>query len=198
MVGYQLDIKNTGLRQELFNVIALYHELFGVHMRERKSDLKCDLWITDNLDFRGPKGRTLYLSHLIKSDGTLDNPGVLKCIHQILVNTRFEPREVIIGRSGAIKIQVEDIIYVETENRSIAIHTLFNEISSHETLAHWKEVLKLWPFLEVYRGVLVNMRYVESIVRDGMVLVDGTIIPIARRRYQAVLEYFREINDVDS
>lgn len=101
---------------------------------------------------------------------------------------------------GIFLLKTSDILYYELENRKCMIYTI--QKKRYET---WKKISELreemgetdQQFLQVYRGCMVNKRYVKTIKKDVVVLEDGTQLPISRRKKQEIsdsmMEYWMEM-----
>lgn len=92
-------------------------------------------------------------------------------------------------QDGMSVIRTKDILYYELENRKCIIYTIQNK--QYKT---WKKIKELRSemgendesFLQVYRGCVVNKRYVKTIKNDMIILENGTQIPISRRKKQEI------------
>jgi len=60
------------------------------------------------------------------------------------------------------------------------------------TLARARELLDAMPmFLSCHRSLLVNMDEIHQLTPDGILLSDGTLLPIATRRKSEVERIYR-------
>lgn len=90
-------------------------------------------------------------------------------------------------RDGIVAIRTRDILYYELENRRCIIYTIQNK--KYET---WKKISELRKemgkndeaFLQIYRGCMVNKRYVKAIKKEMIVLENDVEIPISKRKKQ--------------
>lgn len=88
-------------------------------------------------------------------------------------------------------LNVRDIIYMKTlkDKKPVLQYVLSDQIIIGEgTIQQWEESLQQHAFISPCRGYLVNLKYVVSIHR--LQLVDGTMIPISRRRVKVVQDMF--------
>lgn len=98
-------------------------------------------------------------------------------------------------RDGVVAIRTGDILYYELENRKCIIYMIQNK--KYET---WKKISELRnemgkndeSFLQVYRGCMVNKRYVRTIKSEMLVLENGIEIPISRRKKQEISDIMME------
>lgn len=88
------------------------------------------------------------------------------------------------------KINCEDIRYIESYGHYCSIH-------SHEVMEvkmSLSDLASKLPesFIQTHRSYLVNLSYVESILKDMCILEDQTNIPISRSSVKKVNEAFME------
>ena len=88
------------------------------------------------------------------------------------------------------KIDCEDILYIESFGHYCSIHG--KEIVEVKTSL--ADIMKNLPniFLQTHRSYIVNLEKVESIVKEGCLLSDNTVIPISRNAQKKVNEAFME------
>lgn len=101
---------------------------------------------------------------------------------------------------GIKMIRTGDILYYELENRKCIIYTVQNK--RYET---WKKISDLKneigkmdeSFLQIYRGCIVNKRYIIKIKSEAIVLENDIEIPISKRKRQEIsdtmMHYWSEI-----
>lgn len=82
--------------------------------------------------------------------------------------------------SGDIKLQMDDILYFESEGNYIKIKTGSDEFRFRETMQALEISLKSDGFIRVHKGFLVNQEAVKIINSDKLVLNDNTEIPFGR------------------
>lgn len=90
-------------------------------------------------------------------------------------------------------LNVRDIIYMKTlkDKKPVLQYVLSDQtIIGEGTIQQWEESLQQPAFISPCRGYLVNLKYVVSIHRLQLQLVDGTMIPISRRRVKVVQDMF--------
>ena len=88
------------------------------------------------------------------------------------------------------KIDCEDILYIESFKHYCSIHG--KEVLEVKTSI--SELYESLPdgFLQTHRSYIVNLAHVESIVKEGCLLSDNTVIPISRNSLKKVNEVFME------
>lgn len=101
---------------------------------------------------------------------------------------------------GIEMIKTGDILYYELENRKCIIYTIQNK--RYET---WKKISELKneteemkeSFLQIYRGCIVNKRYITKIKNEAIVLENDIEIPISKQKRREIsdtmMRYWSEI-----
>ena len=84
-------------------------------------------------------------------------------------------------RGGAQKLDVERLLYVESQGHSLVFHTAGGEHTTTGTLREAEEKLEPLGFCRCNKGCLVNLEHVDA-VRDGCAVVKGSLLPISRGR----------------
>ncbi len=90
-------------------------------------------------------------------------------------------------------LNVRDLIYMKTlkDKKPVLQYVLSDQIIVGEgTIQQWEESLQQQAFISPCRGYLVNLKYVVKVDRLQLQLLDGTIIPISRRRARVVQDMF--------
>lgn len=90
-------------------------------------------------------------------------------------------------------LNVRDIIYMKTlkDKKPVLQYVLSDQIIVGEgTIQQWEESLQQHAFISPCRGYLVNLKYVVKVDRLQLQLLDGTIIPISRRKAPIIQDMF--------
>lgn len=87
---------------------------------------------------------------------------------------------------GKISLDVDEIIYIETNRHKNIFHLKDRTYSIYKKLGEIEEELKDQNFLRVHQSFLVNMRYIERINSYILTLTTGTEISVPKSRYQEV------------
>ena len=80
------------------------------------------------------------------------------------------------------KILVDDIIYIENENRKTHLHTTDGEFIARETIKEWNEKLPTTFFYQVHKSFMVNLHYVTKYTYEELYLNENIRIPVAPRK----------------
>lgn len=72
-----------------------------------------------------------------------------------------------------IQLSSDDIIYIETEDRKVKVHTFKESYKVDERINALEEKLSEMNFCRVHRSYLINLKYVESHKEDSATLKSG-------------------------
>jgi len=99
------------------------------------------------------------------------------------------------NNEGVFVVDTKDILYIETYDRHLLVHTGQEAIACSDTLQAMAEKLPDW-FFRCHSAYLVNIRQVERIVGSDLV-VGGARIPLSKHRkkefMQAMTGYVKEM-----
>jgi len=123
------------------------------------------------------------LHYLIKpADAAKLNPVLDKAVH----NLHYRQRSVLLSTAeGDIKVSLADILYVESENVYMLVHTPGKTYRTRMSLAKFAEALDE-TFFKVHRSYIVGLKYIKKITRNEVTMINGDTIPISRGLYDAV------------
>ena len=92
----------------------------------------------------------------------------------------------------SVPVNIHDIIYIEStgnkNRRRVTFHLNKDEITCKGTLTEWQSMLEEFSFFECHKGIIVNIEHIHYIKDDTIILLDGTSLPISRRRQKYVKE----------
>ena len=86
------------------------------------------------------------------------------------------------------RIRQRDIDRLESCGDYVKIYVAKKICESDRTLKSWKEELDHRLFVECHKSYIVNLERVNHVKTRSLILVDGTEVPIARRRRNDVLQ----------
>lgn len=123
------------------------------------------------------------LHYLLKPvDGERLVPVLNKAADRLACGQRF----VLLEEDGeSVKAALSDILYVESENVYIIVHTLQRTFRMRMALGKFTERLDE-TFFRVHRSYVVNLRYIKKITRTDIFMENGDRIPISRGMYGEV------------
>jgi len=88
------------------------------------------------------------------------------------------------------KLNLDQIIYFEVQNRIVTVHTAKTNIDYYEKLENVEKSLEDKGFIRIHRSYLVNCYYIQKITRTLMNLKDGTELPISAKYSHSVQQQF--------
>lgn len=95
-------------------------------------------------------------------------------------------------RGGIIRVQLNDIMYVESSNSKCMLHTVGGEMYNiYKRLDEIEEELSDRRFLRCHQSYIVNMNYIES-ADEQFVLTNGDIVYIRNRDIRAIKKKYLE------
>ena len=90
------------------------------------------------------------------------------------------------------KIYFSDLIYVETQNRKLIIHTTAGEYTTYLTLSKLQQVLPEKEFVQISRFEVISLRKVKVINSQAVILQGGTALQISFRYAEHVLKTYAD------
>lgn len=79
-----------------------------------------------------------------------------------------------------VRVFASELYYMEKTGHNVCYHSKHGNLTQRGTIQAVRETLKGLPFSECTSGCLINLRYVERIGRDSVV-VNGETLPLSRR-----------------
>lgn len=123
------------------------------------------------------------LHYLIKP---VDERKLYPVLDKAVQNLSCRQRSVLITTAdGSIKVSLADILYIESENVYINIHTMHGTYHTRMTLGKFAEQLDE-TFFRVHRSYIVCLKYIKRITRTDITMTNGENIPIRRGLYDEV------------
>lgn len=92
---------------------------------------------------------------------------------------------------GELPIRIDSIIYVESRNRKVAVHTMGEEIEYYDRIEDLERMLG-GGFFRTHRGFLVNLKCVEGYDRTGVYMTGGDVALISKYRFHAFDDTYRK------
>lgn len=90
-------------------------------------------------------------------------------------------RDAIFIKQGALlkKVRIDDILYLESDNVYLNVHTVDEKLLVRNTLQDYISLIGLPSFVRVHRSYAVNINHVQAI-NPGYLVINKTEIPISR------------------
>ncbi len=94
------------------------------------------------------------------------------------------------------KIFLQDILYFEIRGRLIDIHKTGGVSDYYGKISILEEELREKGFFRCHKSYLIHLKYVKGYNRQEVVLDNGEMIPVSKRRYEefckALLDYMKK------
>lgn len=90
-------------------------------------------------------------------------------------------------KSGIQKIEIYQILYLESQGHMLLYHTMTGVLSSSCTMRKEEERFKEFPFCKCNKGLLVNLEHVDSVQND-CIIVHGEKLQLSRLRRKEFME----------
>lgn len=104
---------------------------------------------------------------------------ILPCIDEIMKNRNNYLT--ISVKNNIDRIKIDSIIYVETARPNILIYTRDNVYTTKMSISKIEKILKEYGFFRCHTSYIVNLKFVES-MNSNAVIVNGKDIPISKYR----------------
>lgn len=102
-----------------------------------------------------------------------------KCVDDIM---KKRSKNLIIKNKGSIyNIAIEDIMFVEVINKDIMIHTKKQLYKLKTSMRQIEKELERYDFYRCHKGFLVNIKKIDSISKN-MIVINDTEVPVSRYR----------------
>lgn len=121
---------------------------------------------------------------LVKEDLEATLP---ECLGEILDELRKKEQRISFSFvEGNIELEVQKIMYIETERHKNLFYTTDAVYGLYKKLDEIEEELTPYSFVRAHQSFLVNMRYVEKISSYRLQLTNGKEISVPKSRYPDV------------
>lgn len=99
-----------------------------------------------------------------------------------------------IVKLGKMRLEIRDILYIETEKRNILIHTRKNKYVSSNNITDMENMLLNYGFYRCHRSFIVNLDAIKSFDKINIFIIDGSIINLSQRRYLGLKKMYLNRN----
>lgn len=149
----------------------------------RTTDKKAKIiFITNHKNFKSA-------AFSVRAFGYVDKPAIKEQIYQQLEDIdlygRADNNETVLKfetSDGFININVRDIIYFESSNRKIFIHTFSNIYKMNQQISKLYASMSIYHFERPHSSFLVNLDYVLGIKNYTVFMVNDIEIPLSQRK----------------
>ncbi len=156
-------------------------------IQERFSLVKV-IFITDHIEFSTQIFRVNPNNFLLKP---IKEEALLDAIERAKRQIHEEEDEcfVVTFKGTVFKIKIRDIIYFESEKRTVILHGRNESWTIYRKLDEVQEVVPDY-FLRCHQSYLVNMNEIRSLKPLCLELIQGDEIPVSRPKYKEAKERF--------
>ncbi|MFR2700572.1 MAG: LytR/AlgR family response regulator transcription factor [Anaerobutyricum soehngenii] len=108
--------------------------------------------------------------------------------NQKLINA--EEKLILKNQNEVRAIQISDIIYLQTQNKAVVIHTTQCNFVSYQKLYKFEEKLGEKLFCRCHNSFLINLDYVEGLHNDFVMMRDKkeVLIPVSKYKKEQLLK----------
>lgn len=120
-----------------------------------------------------------------------------KVLLRVMEKIREPQRQLkLITTDGTKVFDANTIVYVESDRNYYLVHTSDSkEYTCRGTISDFEKMVANFDFFRTHAAYLVNLEYVDRIIKNGYVLIQNKDIPIAQRRIKefktAYMEHLR-------
>lgn len=106
-----------------------------------------------------------------------------KAVKQISEEMEQQKRTIRVQFANTNKIiPMEDILYAESQNHKVILHTKQETIEYYAKISDLEEELKE-QFFRIHKGYLVNLACIDKYTKSEVVLVSKDVLPLSRYKY---------------
>lgn len=88
------------------------------------------------------------------------------------------------------KVKTDDILYLESKNMYVTIHTSANKFLVRSSIQNYMELIGAPYFIRIHKGFVVNTNHIDTLNYDKLT-VNGVEIPIGRTYRDALLAFLK-------
>lgn len=129
-----------------------------------------------------------YLIKPVKYDDLKNN--IINCIKEIDIKNKY----IRIKEEGnRIKLDINEISYIEVQKEDITIHTLNQIYEIKGTMNNIEKEIDCCRFFRCHKSYLVNLDYIKSIKQYVAILENKEEVPISRYRFKETKDKFFDL-----
>lgn len=121
----------------------------------------------------------------------------LRTIKPFLEERLSKHKEYLFSYNGVkVRLKYHDIYYIEKEDKNLVYHTKKGIFQERASIAKKSEELKVFDFIRIHSGIIVNYEYIFSVDNEEVELTNHEVLPISRARKAKLMAFIREKNKV--
>jgi len=162
-------------------------------LREQKHDLRL-IFVTGYTEYIAQGYEVSAIDYVIK-------PVNKKKFFQVLdrfqtIAPKKEDYFILETSGGMVRVKQEDILYFEADGHRTLINTRDEVIEVNGGIGSFEEEVGSKAFIKPHRSYLLNLFHVKKVTKKEVVLDNGRVVPLSRRKYmemnQAFINYFKK------
>ena len=162
----------------------------GTQLKQRNPQIKIFI-VTSYPDYLDEAMRFQVFRYLSKP---IDKSRLFRNLKDAVYQYNIASREYAIPTSAGIFVRkAEEIVCVAVLDRKVLLYTTDEILQSSNNMDYWRKTLVLPCFYETHRSYIVNMRYVNTVNKDSVILRYGDKVTeayLARRRYSRFVDTY--------
>lgn len=129
-----------------------------------------------------------YLIKPVKYENLKEN--IINCIKEVDIKNKY----IIVKEQGnKIKLDINEITYVEVQKETITIHTLNEVYKTNGTMINIEKDIDCDRFFRCHKSFLVNLEHIKSIKQYTAILENSEEVPISRYRFKETKDKFFDL-----
>lgn len=118
--------------------------------------------------------------------------GVDQSTQPFTANLTFDEEPFLFVREDRrmVRIELRDIISLESQRDYVKIKTTTHEVTTRQTIGYYDELLPTDRFIRIHRSFIVSKTKIQAIT-DTHIEVPGQTLPIGRHYKQSVFEHLQ-------
>lgn len=130
----------------------------------------------------------IYLIKPVKYENLKEN--IINCIKEIDIKNKY----IIVKQQGnQIKLDINEITYVEVQKETITIHTLNEVYKTNGTMINIEKDIDCDRFFRCHKSFLVNLEHIKSIKQYTAILENSEEVPVSRYRFKETKDKFFDL-----
>lgn len=168
-------------------------EMDGITLGKQIKEMNADVFlvfVTSYIEYAVKGYEANAFRYLLK-------PLSLEVMRNLLIDIQAEYQKkkklTVKTRDGEIILPLQELLYISAEDKYTVLYTKTKHYISDHSLKKYEEQLKEYGFFRIHRKYLANLYHHKRIEAGKVVLTQGYILPISKKRmpeYQKQLFHF--------
>lgn len=199
---YSIDLFESGKELVALGIGILQYQIIfldinmddmdGVHTARKIRDVSEDIYIaflTAYADYSLEGYKVGAIRYLIKNAANMQ-AAINECMDAILKKlNREEMKQEFHFLEGDKLLSPHRILYVESKLHKLEFYIMEDSLKiyhMYETLDKWEKEFQNADFLRTHQSYLVNLRYIEKLGKNCLILTNGVELTVPKSRYKYV------------